>query len=442
MIRVHRPVAIAVAVAVAVQAMAAASVLAAVLSPGPALVAGVLPVAVNDAGTVVHGRQRTVAAPGVLGNDLQIGSGFTAVLVSGVSNGSLNLDASGSYAYRSDLAFVGVDQFRYKVDGGLLGLSNIATVTITVTNQAPVASPDGYSAVAGVERSVAAPGVLGDDHDPDADDLTIDIVSRPANGTLNERPDGSFRYTANDGFAGADTFRYRASDGAAWSNTVTVEMTVTVPPTPTPTATPSPTPTRTATSTSTPTPSPGAMPSPTPRPTALPTGNPGSTSNSTQVPGPGSSTEAIARPGATAATSLTPDGSTPAPSTSPTAEAFATGDPSGAPIVSTGSGPGSGSDRDRDDPLAMSPLFDGDEFTVPDTKQGSDFAIDSRFVAFGTLEWAIPALVLTVPGLLLMLAILAQATIGVAFVPLARRWLGGDRRRQRGRVGGRASGNR
>ena len=116
----------------------------------------------------MHGQQRTVAAPGVLGNDLQLGSGFTAKLVHGVGHGSLHLNANGGFTYTSDAKYAGPDTFTYRVDGGLLGLSNVATVTITVTNAAPVARPDSYTAVADVERSVARPGVLGNDSDATA----------------------------------------------------------------------------------------------------------------------------------------------------------------------------------------------------------------------------------------------------------------------------------
>jgi hypothetical protein len=72
---------------------------------------------------------------------------------------------------------------------------------------------------------------------------------------------------------------------------------------------------------------------------------------------------------------------------------------------------------------------------VPGDEPGSGLAIDVGFVAFSGLEWAVPTLLLTVPGLLLILAIIAQATIGFAFLPVARRWLGGDRRRRPALVG-------
>jgi hypothetical protein len=52
-------------------------------------------------------------------------------------------------------------------------------------------------------------------------------------------------------------------------------------------------------------------------------------------------------------------------------------------------------------------------------------------LTFDGFEWAVPALVLTVPGILLVIAVLAQAMIGLAWLPVARRWLGGDTRRQR-----------
>jgi hypothetical protein len=39
-------------------------------------------------------------------------------------------------------------------------------------------------------------------------------------------------------------------------------------------------------------------------------------------------------------------------------------------------------------------------------------------------------LVLTVPGLLIVIAVLAQSLIGLAWLPVTRRWLGNDRRRR------------
>jgi hypothetical protein len=63
--------------------------------------------------------------------------------------------------------------------------------------------------------------------------------------------------------------------------------------------------------------------------------------------------------------------------------------------------------------------------------------IDGGIGVFEGLDWAVPALLLTVPGLLLILAVSAQLFAGVLWLPVARRWLGGfgvgrRRRRERG----------
>lgn len=432
-----RRIALVLGAALLHEAILASSVMAA-MAPGPA---GLLPpIAVDDTATAVHGKLRTVAAPGILANDLQLGGGYTAVLVSGVRDGTLDLDPDGGYTYRSSLDFVGTDEFTYKVDGGLLGLSNVATVTITVTNTAPVANPDAYTAVADVEKSIPAPGLLANDDDADGDSLTIDIVSEPANGNLNERDDGSFRYTADEGFSGTDTFRYRAWDGVAWSNTVTVTITVSSP------ATPTPTPTRTPSPTASPTPSPIlpvpipslplptlplATPTPTPRPSAAPT--PAATAGTT----PSATPSGTPSPATSTGPSPMPPGSSPstpgaAPSTGPNSEP-----PDGSVVPSVGGGGstdgstgGDSSGRGSSGAPGSRPGLDG-PFSVGGTEPGPDLVLDTAAVAFGGFEWAVPALVLTVPGLLLIVAVLAQATIGLAFLPVARRWLGADRRRRR-----------
>jgi hypothetical protein len=52
-------------------------------------------------------------------------------------------------------------------------------------------------------------------------------------------------------------------------------------------------------------------------------------------------------------------------------------------------------------------------------------------VSFSGFEWAVPALVLTVPGILIVIAVAVQTMIGLAWLPVARRWSDGDRRRRR-----------
>jgi VCBS repeat-containing protein len=74
--------------------------------------------------------------------------------------------------------------------------------------------------------SVPAPGVLGNDNDPDGDDLTAVLDTDVSNGTLNLNADGSFTYTPDSGFSGTDSFTYHANDGTDDSNTVMVTIDV------------------------------------------------------------------------------------------------------------------------------------------------------------------------------------------------------------------------
>ena len=101
-----------------------------------------------------------------------------------------------------------------------------ATCTYTVrANPAPVAVDDAYSVIGGGVLNVAAPGVLGNDSDPDGSPLMAELVSAPG-GMLVLNPNGSFTYTPGEDTIGAVTFTYRASDGTSSSNVATVRITV------------------------------------------------------------------------------------------------------------------------------------------------------------------------------------------------------------------------
>ncbi|MFP6621258.1 MAG: Ig-like domain-containing protein, partial [Pirellulaceae bacterium] len=63
--------------------------------------------------------------------------------------------------------------------------------------------------------------ILANDSDPDGDSLSAKLVSKPENGDLKLNDDGSFTYTPDEGFHGADSFTYTAFDGMANSNVAT-----------------------------------------------------------------------------------------------------------------------------------------------------------------------------------------------------------------------------
>ena len=108
--------------------------------------------------------------------------------------------------------------------------TNSATTTAVFDNVSvstpPTAVADGYTTAAATQLSVSAPGVLGNDSDPENDSLTASLVSTTPNGSLTLNSDGSFTYTPDSGFAGADSFTYRAFDGGLYSSNATVTINV------------------------------------------------------------------------------------------------------------------------------------------------------------------------------------------------------------------------
>jgi VCBS repeat-containing protein len=106
--------------------------------------------------------------------------------------------------------------------------NNVAVLlNSTVTNQAPAAAGDTFSTAEDTALTVPAPGVLGNDADPDGDPLTAVLVTGPSHGSLTLNANGSFSYTPAADYTGSDSFTYRASDGTLTSNAATATITVT-----------------------------------------------------------------------------------------------------------------------------------------------------------------------------------------------------------------------
>ena len=191
------------------------------------------PVANPDSATVAEGG--TVAAldstaDSVLANDSP-STGVTAILVDNVLNGTLTLDADGTFSYTHNGSETSGDAFTYRINDGAQD-SNITTVTIAITpvNEAPSAAGDAYEVASGQTLNVAAPGVLSNDTDPEGDALTAVLDSGAGSGSLALNPDGSFAYTPNTGTT-SDSFTYVARDGSLLvSAPATVTITVTAPP--------------------------------------------------------------------------------------------------------------------------------------------------------------------------------------------------------------------
>ncbi|TAK59662.1 cadherin-like domain-containing protein [Methylobacter sp.] len=106
------------------------------------------------------------------------------------------------------------------------GGSDIEHVAV-VEGQPPQAVNDTYGILQNTALDIAAPGVLGNDSDPDGSSLTA-VLGAPVNsGTLVLNPNGSFIYTPNTNFTGQDGFTYTALDGSGKSSalaTVTLNV--------------------------------------------------------------------------------------------------------------------------------------------------------------------------------------------------------------------------
>lgn len=188
------------------------------------------PVANNDPYSTAEDNNLVVASPGVLGNDVR--ASF-AQLVTGVSSGSLTFNANGSFTYRPVANFNGTVSFTYRAVNSI-GVSNVATVTITVTpvNDAPVAVNDGlYIVRPGRLFTLSSPGLLANDFDIDtpSSSLIATLFTQGSRGIASVSSNGGFTFLANNS-TGTDSFQYRAYDGQAFSAAATVNLRLNTPP--------------------------------------------------------------------------------------------------------------------------------------------------------------------------------------------------------------------
>jgi large repetitive protein len=216
------------------------------------------PVAQPDSYATNEDTTLTVNAPGVLANDSDVDSPtIHAVLVTGASNGAVNLNADGSFIYTPNANFNGTDTFTYKANDGSLD-SNIVTVTITV---AAVNDPPALSAPSSVatneDTAYAFSGTISvSDIDAGSGNVTVTLavsngtltlsgtsgLTVSGNGTANITATGTLAdlnnalngltYLGNANFNGADALAVTANDngntglGGPLTDSRTVSITV------------------------------------------------------------------------------------------------------------------------------------------------------------------------------------------------------------------------
>ncbi|MFV8225659.1 Ig-like domain-containing protein, partial [Christiangramia aquimixticola] len=193
------------------------------------------PVAVADAIQVDEGASTSTLVStetSVLKNDTDPDSNnLTAILVSGVTNGTLTLNPDGTFIYTHDGSETTSDSFKYKANDGDKD-SNTVTVTITIkpVNDAPKAVNDAILVDENETATSLVSGeasVLFNDTDAENNTLTAILVKDVDHGTLILNSDGTFSYEHDGSETLTDSFTYKANDGNLDSNVATVSITIT-----------------------------------------------------------------------------------------------------------------------------------------------------------------------------------------------------------------------
>ncbi len=166
---------------------------------------------------------------GVLANDRDAdGNALTVTVETQPQNGTLTMQADGSFSYQPSLNFVGTDSFTYRISDGFDPAGPVSVeIQVTPVNDLPTGNADAYFAIANKATQIPATlGVLANDSDQEGSPITASIVTQPSHGTVQLDADGSFTYTPTTGYEGADSFTYRASDGQGNSAPVMVTLNV------------------------------------------------------------------------------------------------------------------------------------------------------------------------------------------------------------------------
>lgn len=171
----------------------------------------IAPVAIDDTVTTA---EDTPLTGNVTTNDSDAdGPGINITDVSGPANGTITLNADGTFTYTPNSNFYGNDTISYSYcDGGTPDLCDTAILVISVSpvNDPPVAADDNISTPEDVSVMV---NVLANDADPEGNIVpTPSIIAGPSNGTASVNPDGSIAYTPTLNFNGNDTLTYVICD--------------------------------------------------------------------------------------------------------------------------------------------------------------------------------------------------------------------------------------
>ena len=184
------------------------------------------PVAIDDA---VSTAEDTLVTINAAANDTDVDNNLdptTATVATAPANGIVTNNSDGTFDYSPNPDFNGSDSFTYTISD-TNGLTSTATVNITVgaVNDAPVAVDDSVNTA---EDTLVTINAAANDTDVDGnlDPASAAVTTAPANGIVTNNGDGTFDYTPNPDFNGADSFTYTIADSNGLTSTATVNITV------------------------------------------------------------------------------------------------------------------------------------------------------------------------------------------------------------------------
>jgi Bacterial Ig domain/Disaggregatase related repeat len=209
------------------------------VSVNPSPVVNLSPVVVNDVGDdIVAGELSYIP---VSSNDYDpdgypLTVSLPAPNLTPTNAGTLVIQPNGQILFTPAMGFTGLVTFQYQVcdtfpvPPGCTPIPNacsVGTVTITVFNKSPLASPDVNITY---KNSAVSGNVLTNDNDPENAPLVAStvLIKQPLHGIAVLNSDGNYIYTPNTDFVGTDVFSYKMCDSGSPAlcdtSTVTIEV--------------------------------------------------------------------------------------------------------------------------------------------------------------------------------------------------------------------------
>ena len=140
------------------------------------------------------------------------------------NNGSVTLNANGTFSYTHDGSSTTSDSFQYTVcdDGSPIECA-VGTVNVTIAevpNTAPTANAQNVNVDEDDSVNITLTG-----SDNEGDPLTFTVATQPSDGSLSGTPP-NLTYAPDGDFNGSDSFTFTVNDGTVDSTSATVSITI------------------------------------------------------------------------------------------------------------------------------------------------------------------------------------------------------------------------